>query len=82
MKKRFSIPSVPFFNLKLDILLNLQEKFYQCINFGARCNLEPKRPFVDLLFTADYLYSRRNSFFFFVTTIARLFYSFWDLIKN
>jgi hypothetical protein len=27
--------SVPFFNLTLDILLNLQEKFYQCINFGA-----------------------------------------------
>jgi hypothetical protein len=35
--------SAPFFNLTLDCLLNLQEKYYQCINFGARCKLEPKR---------------------------------------
>jgi hypothetical protein len=28
-------------NLTLDILLNLQENFYQCTNFGARCKLEP-----------------------------------------
>jgi hypothetical protein len=34
---------VPFFNLTLDCLMNLQEKYYQCINFGARCKLEPKR---------------------------------------
>jgi hypothetical protein len=29
--------------LTLDCLLNLQEKYYQCIKFGARCKLEPKR---------------------------------------
>jgi hypothetical protein len=47
---RFHIPtctplkkSPPFFNLTLDCLLNLQEKYYQCIHFGARCKLEPKR---------------------------------------
>jgi hypothetical protein len=34
--------SAPFFNLTLDFLLNLQEKYYQCINFGAK-KLEPKR---------------------------------------
>jgi hypothetical protein len=28
-----------FFNLTLDFLLILQEKYYQCINFGARCKL-------------------------------------------
>jgi hypothetical protein len=35
--------SLPFFNLTLDCLLNLQEKYDQCINFGAICKLEPKR---------------------------------------
>jgi hypothetical protein len=29
--------------LTLDCLLNLQEKYYHCIKFGARCKLEPKR---------------------------------------
>jgi hypothetical protein len=29
--------------LTLDCVLNLQEKYYQCINFAVRCKLEPKR---------------------------------------
>jgi hypothetical protein len=34
--------SAPFFNLTLDCLLNLQEKYYQCINFVAGVNYSPK----------------------------------------
>jgi hypothetical protein len=61
--------SAPFFNLALDCLLNLQEKYYQCVNFGARCKLKPKRvTHLGICFDAE-LPSL-------LTTVAGLCYSF------
>jgi hypothetical protein len=56
--------SAQFFNLTLHTLMNLEEKFYQCIHFGARCKFEHNRgtAFGHLVFTEDYFYSRMPSF--------------------
>jgi hypothetical protein len=75
--------SAPFFNLTLHILQNLHEKFYQCINFGARCIFEHNRdtPFGHLVFTEDYLFT--HAFFCSpVTTAAGIVNEKSDLIKN
>jgi hypothetical protein len=63
--------STPFFNLTLDCLLNLQEKYYQSIHFGARCKLEPKRVTrLGICFDAELHYS------------SWIILLIWDLIKN